>query len=144
MEIRLRGHHLLCLAGYRGMGYSPDFTRNMTALYERLRNSPSSLVTLVEGPDDLCRCYPEDKPNHCREGRVYDRDQAVLTRLGFTPGARIAWQEVMQRMQLSVTPEDIPQLCTSCPWRSYGVCEEGVARIASGQGLAPLPDNIKT
>ena len=29
--VRLRGHHLLCLLTYKGLGYSPEFVAGMTA-----------------------------------------------------------------------------------------------------------------
>jgi hypothetical protein len=49
MELRLRGHHLLCLLGYQGMvGYSADFTANMTKVHQTLQEQPESLVTLIE------------------------------------------------------------------------------------------------
>ena len=28
---KLRGHHLFCLLGYKGMGYSQEYVDNMTA-----------------------------------------------------------------------------------------------------------------
>lgn len=141
MNIQLRGHHLLCLLGFRGMGYSPEFTMNMAAVYEQLRNEPASMVTLISGSDDLCRCYPQDKPNHCDTKSVHDRDDTVLKRLGLMPGTSISWQEILQLMEKHLVPEDIPRICGSCPWQPYGVCEEGVARISAGQGLPSLPNH---
>ncbi|WJH32930.1 DUF1284 domain-containing protein [Paenibacillus sp. CC-CFT747] len=90
MTVKLRGHHLLCLLGYRGMGYSAEFCANMTSIYERLRQQPEQSVELVEGPDEICRAYPEDKTNHCR-GTVGNRDREVLLRLGLAPGWRGSW-----------------------------------------------------
>lgn len=138
MAIRLRGHHLLCLLGYRGMGYSADFCTNMTAIYETLRTKPDSVVELVTGPDDICRAYPPDELNHC-SGTVHQLDDAVLAKLGFKPGERLSWREVCDRISQKVVPADIGHLCASCPWQSYGVCQEGVQYIAEGM---PLPAAI--
>ncbi|MBP1155558.1 MULTISPECIES: DUF1284 domain-containing protein [unclassified Paenibacillus] len=139
MSIQLRGHHLLCLLGFRGMGYSPEFAINMTAVYEQLRNNPATMVTLVRGADDLCSCYPLDKPNHCDTKSVHDRDDTVLARLGLMSGTSISWQEILQLLEKHMVPGDIPLICGSCPWQPYGVCEEGVARVSAGKGLSPLP-----
>jgi len=141
VNVRLRGHHLLCLLGFRGMGYSPAFAENMAAVYERLRNAPGTIVEIVRGPDALCACYPENEPYHCDSQSVHDRDDEVLRRLGLNRGENIEWRDVLAKIKAQLQRKDIPLLCSSCPWLSYGVCEEGVARIAAGEGLAPLPDH---
>ncbi|GGD57012.1 DUF1284 domain-containing protein [Paenibacillus nasutitermitis] len=135
MTIKLRGHHLLCLLGYRGMGYSADFCTNMTDIYETLRSKPDSLVELVAGPDDICRAYPPEQDNHCN-GTVHRLDGDVLAKLGLSSGNIISWQEICAAVALKVAPDDIGHLCTSCPWQSYGVCQEGVRMVAEGR---PLP-----
>ena len=139
-QLQLRGHHLLCLLGFRGMGYSPEFTRNMSAVYERLRRKPDTVVSMTSGPDELCACFSADKPNHCRSDSVHERDEAVLRLLRLSPGERTTWRDVLSRIRSRMTPSDIPRLCATCPWQPYGVCEAGVARVVSGQALAPLPD----
>ncbi|MDQ8736904.1 DUF1284 domain-containing protein [Paenibacillus sp. LHD-38] len=135
MTIRLRGHHLLCLLGYRGMGYSDDFCVNMTAIYETLRQEPQTEIEIIIGPDDVCRAYPPDKAYHC-EGAVYGLDEAVLSKLGLVAGIRESWQALCSRVAETMVPEDISRLCTTCPWEKYGVCAEGVGLVALGK---PLP-----
>ncbi|KRE53654.1 DUF1284 domain-containing protein [Paenibacillus sp. Soil522] len=135
MTIRLRGHHLLCLLGYRGMGYSADFCVNMTAIYETLRTNPETEVEIITGPDDVCRAYPQDKSNHC-EGTVYGLDEAVLKKLGLKVNERSSWQSLCSRVAETMVPEDISHLCQTCPWEKYGVCADGVGLIKAGK---PLP-----
>ncbi|NGM83890.1 DUF1284 domain-containing protein [Paenibacillus sp. 7124] len=134
MTIRLRGHHLLCLLGYRGMGYSADFCVNMTGIYETLRTKPDTRIEIVKGVDDICRAYPPDKENHC-DGTVHELDQAVLAKLGLVPGFRGEWQEVCGYVARQVEPSDIENLCVTCPWKSYGVCQEGVQLVREGRQL---------
>ncbi|MBD2868191.1 DUF1284 domain-containing protein [Paenibacillus arenilitoris] len=135
MTIRLRGHHLLCLLGFRGMGYSEEFCVNMTAIYERLRTEPDTEVEIITGPDDICRAYPPDKPPHC-EGTVYGLDERILAKLGLAPQHRGSWRELCARIAEKVVPGDIARLCATCPWEKYGVCREGVGLIIDG---LPLP-----
>ena len=133
--IRLRGHHLWCLLGYRGMGYSEQYVANMTAVHQRLRTHPETGITIVDGPDDLCACFPEDRPNHCADVDVAVRDHAVLGLLGLRVDTSLQWDEVQQRVRERVTRGHLTEACQSCSWLAYGVCEEGLERIRQGQGL---------
>ncbi|MFC0211473.1 DUF1284 domain-containing protein [Paenibacillus chartarius] len=138
--VKLRGHHLLCMLGYRGMGYSPAYAENMSAVHERLRAKPGTEIELVAGPDDLCVCFPADKPYHCDADSVHRKDALVLAHLGFKLGETMPWAEVLRRVAERVRPEHIPQWCATCPWLSYGVCEEGVRIVKDGGGLRELPE----
>ncbi|GLG00281.1 hypothetical protein Alches_03200 [Alicyclobacillus hesperidum subsp. aegles] len=137
--IRLRGHHLLCLLGYRGMGYSQDYVSNMTQIYETLRKNPETRIRLVAGPDDLCARFPVDKPYHCQNASVHRRDAAVLARLGLKPSGWATWSEIQERIAQRVESHDIHGLCKTCSWRTYGVCEEGIVLVRSGRPLPPAP-----
>ncbi len=132
---RLRGHHLLCLPGYRGMGYSPEYVANMTRLHQALRQSPNTEIVLVEGPDDLCKKFPNYLPYHCEDTNIYQRDAAILAQLGVAIGEHVAWGELEKAIAQNMIPNDIHTLCHTCSWRSYGVCVEGLEDIRSGKGL---------
>lgn len=138
MTLQLRGHHLLCLLGFRGMGYSPDFTANMADVYSLLREHPETEITIVEGADDLCRYYPSDQPNHCGSCSVHTRDQRILELLALQHGDTLAWGAVLERVGLSLAPEDLNEICATCPWLSYGLCQEGVGLVRAGHVLPRL------
>ncbi len=140
MAIRLRGHHLLCLLGYRGMGYSDEYVRNMSKVHQQLREHPQTLVQLVTGPDDLCAYFPCNQPNHCQEDTVHQRDRNIAQALGLDTDEAIPWQEIEERVAARLVPSDIPQFCSTCPWLPYGVCEEGITVVRNGGGLRPLPE----
>lgn len=134
----LRGHHLFCLLGYRGMGYSDQYVKEMTRLHTVLREDPQTLITIVHGPDDLCSNFPENEPYHCDESAVLDRDERIVQYLGLTIGNTYTWSDIEQRIIERVVREDIPRFCSTCPWLPYGVCEEGVDRMRHGDGLTPV------
>ncbi|MBE4907565.1 DUF1284 domain-containing protein [Bacillus luteolus] len=134
---KLRGHHLFCLLGYRGMGYSEEYVENMTRLHQTLRDNPKTLVQLVKGPDQLCEKYPDSDPDtyHCEDENIYVRDAAILEKMGLKLGQILKWEEIESSVQKHVIPSDIQHVCETCNWRSYGVCEEGIQDILEGRGL---------
>jgi uncharacterized protein len=132
---KLRGHHLFCLLGYRGMGYSQEYVENMTRLHKTLRDNPKTRIELVKGPDHLCEKYPNSGIYHCQDDNIYERDAAILEELGLKIGQILNWEDIELLIRRHIVPSDIQRVCKSCSWRSYGVCEEGVQGILDGKGL---------
>lgn len=137
--IRLRGHHLFCLMGYRGKGYSDGFCANMTSVYETLRSRPDTTIELIEGPDDICAAFPSDQPSHCQNRSVYQKDHAIIRKLGLETGSRFSWETVCSRAAAFAKPEDVRTLCRDCRWQPLGLCEEGVGHIVQAGSLRRLP-----
>lgn len=132
---KLRGHHLFCLLGYRGMGYSKEYVENMTRLHQALRDNPKTWIQLVMGPDQLCEKYPNSGEYHCQDYNIYVRDAAILEKLGIKIGQILYWEDIESHIRKYVIPSDIQTVCETCSWRSYGVCEEGIQEIIEGKGL---------
>ncbi|WP_078434754.1 DUF1284 domain-containing protein [Metabacillus halosaccharovorans] len=132
---KLRGHHIFCLLGYRGMGYSKDYIENMTRLHQTLREMPKTSVQLISGPDHLCDKYPNNGKYHCQDDHIYERDAVILEKLGLQIGQILKWEEIEAIINKRIIPSDIQTVCKSCYWRTYGVCEEGVQDILNGKGL---------
>lgn len=133
--IKLRGHHILCLLGYRGMGYSDNYVVNMTKVHTILREQPDTLIQIIKGPDHLCAKFPDDQPYHCEDKGIFSRDKEIVKRLGLKYSDVLPWREVERRIRVNVKASDIAVVCESCSWRSYGLCEQGVERVVNAQGL---------
>lgn len=134
----LRGHHLFCLLGYRGMGYSQEYVENMTRLHQSLRDNPKMRIQIVKGPDQLCEKYPNSGEYHCQADDIYERDAAILEKLGLKIGQILIWEDIESLIRKYIVPSDIQIVCESCSWRSYGVCAEGIKEIHEGKGLREL------
>lgn len=144
--LRLRGHHLLCLHGFRGMGYSPEFVANMTIIRDRLISSPETPVAAIVSPDDICAACPHLRGNSCAksgidsESRISAKDSHVLSLAGIAPGAILAASDLLSIVS-SVFAHNLAATCSSCEWYSLGWCEDGLTSglaPASGSSTAPL------
>lgn len=140
MNMKLRGHHLLCVLGYRGRGYSKEFCENMTFIYETLRVKPDTLIEIIKGSDDICKHCP--KKHHLQCENVYEMDSSILNKIGLCPEMKLSWSEICKQIKAKLIPEDISNLCRTCQWRSLGLCEEGVRLVNNGLKLpiiSPVP-----
>ncbi|MEJ8544661.1 DUF1284 domain-containing protein [Brevibacillus borstelensis] len=135
----LRGHHLLCVHGFRGMGYSPDFIVKMAGIVERIRDAEQDFpIQVVKGFDETCQVCPHKGTTRCEaapdsEEHVQKLDQNVFRQLGISAGEVYLKSELVQRTRERVAPDDLAHLCEGCSWFSYGVCQEGIAELRSGK-----------
>ena len=135
--LEIRAHHLLCLLGFRGLGYSPEFVEKMGKVARELLSDATCPITVSAECDVICASCPHKKGNKCRkkadsESKVRAKDLAVLSRLGFEIGAQMAVGSVWSRIKEKLTTKDIAELCRRCQWRSLGYCAEGLEKLVIG------------
>ncbi|MGQ0667893.1 MAG: DUF1284 domain-containing protein [Nitrospiraceae bacterium] len=133
--IRLRGHTLLCLQGFRGEGYSPEFVSNMAVIHQALTTDPNRQIEVIASPDAVCGACPHRQLSGCTlngersEEAMVEQDREVMRRLGLTAGDRLRWGDLLERIQNSVSGEDLPLICGGCRWLPLGYCREGINRL---------------
>ncbi len=131
----LRAHHLICILGFRGLGYSPDYVANISQIVAQLRSSPQTLIEVVSKPDALCAPCLFLKEGGCQERGpeseevVRNRDLAVMEKLGLVMGDKITWAEVEEKIRSRVSPEDLDEICQDCQWLAQGYCVDGLKRL---------------
>lgn len=129
----LRAHNLLCIQGFVGKGYSPEFVANMASVIAQLE--PDTAVTLLVEPDVLCAECPNLVDSGCAlhglgsELGIATQDRDVLARLGLEEGAVVAWSKILERIREHIAPDDLDEICGSCPWLPLGVCKAGLANL---------------
>lgn len=120
--MRLRGHNLLCIQGFVGKGYSPEFVANMTRVVDSLGRN--ARIEVVAEPDDLCDACPNLSEQGCAlhgpgtETGIVHQDRDVMARLGIADGATHLWGDILDRIRASVRPDDLDAICGACPWLS--------------------------
>lgn len=133
MTVELRPHHLLCVLTYVGEGYGPAFVRHFDAVAARL--SAGEAVSVVEGPDELCRVHIGEAGSdlHCVEERVRERDgrarRVVTAALGGGLPDRLDAATVATLRQ-AFAEGRLAEGCAGCPWQDLcrDVAREGFVR----------------
>lgn len=134
--IKLRGHHLICRLGFRGMGYDEIFTKKMSEIVDILNNKQETLIKIVESIDDLCLSCPNRKDDRCFTGKKEDAeehikfmDKVVIDSLSLEIGKVYSAYEINILTKKHFTIEAFDKLCNDCSWRSYSYCEDGIKQI---------------
>lgn len=143
--IRLRGHHLLCLLTYQGLGYNPAFIKQMDEIAHRL--SSGDPAYLVEGVDDICgslvwgselRSYREEIP-HCLSSSIRQRDHLALTAVSTWLDRCINIGDIIQldketvlRLRIGFTKGTLRAACNQCEW--HALCTK-TAQQGAYQGV---------
>jgi hypothetical protein len=144
-SIRLRAHTLLCLQGFRGEGYSPEFVEHMAAIHRTLTEEPETFVEVLTSPDAVCGACPHRQASGCvlngegSETEMKDQDDVVLRKLGVKGGTRLRWRDILDRIRRSVSGEDLPSICGTCRWLPLGYCREGIERLRTDASKAAGP-----
>ncbi|HNQ35476.1 MAG TPA: DUF1284 domain-containing protein [bacterium] len=121
--MRLRGHHLLCLLGFRGLGYSPEFVARMQEVRSALNSKRRFFIQVVTESDDICRACPYHSNNACRKGslsvrRTAEMDRRTLQYLGLQPGRRISADRLLKIIPQRLGDFDrLVKICGRCGWR---------------------------
>ena len=129
--LEIRAHHLLCLLGFRGLGYSPTFVEKMGKVAKELHLNSTFPITILTERDTICASCPHNKDNKCRkkpcsELKVKTRDLEVLQRLNLKTGAQISASTIWAKIKERLTLEDIVLICQGCEWLELGYCTEGL------------------
>lgn len=137
--MRLRGHHFLCLLTYKGLGYTPAFVENMTAVATRV--NAGAKVILHPGPDDICAALtPADraacnhdcaKPETAALDDMAEKATVAVLGHGLDEAFTLDAEKVAQLRAAFLTGES-RTACGLCRWRA--VCDE-IAQSGYAQTL---------
>jgi len=127
--IYLRPHHLLCMQGFRGKGYSQEFVENMTIIVNKLKNDMNEEIVLIEKMDDICNFCPKmDKLSlQCEtEKHIRELDQSVMNLLEIKYNEKYTMGKIVDILKKAITRSDFNKICENCSWKSLGYCEKGL------------------
>lgn len=122
----LRAHHLLCIQGYEGNGYSSKFTKNMDRVVNTL--SDNTYIKIVTVVDDICeKCPHKLKNDTCKsQEKVFEFDIKVLNELKLISNRTYLYKDILNSIRENLSYEKFQEICGSCQWFHYGYCKSGI------------------
>ncbi|MDD4496824.1 MAG: DUF1284 domain-containing protein [Methanosarcinaceae archaeon] len=119
---KIRAHHLFCMQGFQGYGYSPAFVSNMREVVSALNREPCLKLELVSGCDDICACCPNrlecSRQASGKAGRIKGMDHFVLEKLGLGDGTVLEAGELFRLVHKKLRNAScIEAVCGNCGWR---------------------------
>lgn len=133
--IPLRAHHLLCLLGFQGIGYSAEFIRNLHKVKRLIDQNPDLDVEIVEDCDVICIQCPNSQGHVCIKGgqtdnrTVREMDRRVMEKLEIKPHDRFKVKDIYALVKEKIRPEDFPTLCCGCDYLPLGFCGRGLESL---------------
>lgn len=120
-QYNLRAHHGMCLAFFKGKGYSDKFTAHMQEIQNRLKENP--LVRIQAGSDDICSACPHNRDGHCETGgNAKEYDRQVLLRCGISEGQVMPYSDFEKKVNENILlPGKREEICGNCRWN--GLCQ---------------------
>lgn len=120
--LKIRAHHLCCIQGFQGYGYSPAFVANMRAVILDLEAFPSRPLKLVTECDAICVSCPSKKECTVQESvpsrRIRQMDLVVLEKLKIDDRTVIKADEAFKLVNSKLNKaSDVEEVCGSCKWR---------------------------
>lgn len=120
--LKIRAHHLCCIQGFQGYGYSPVFVANMRAVISDIEALPSRPLKLVTDCDAICISCPSKRECAVLESvvsrRIRQMDLIVLKKLRIEDGTVVEADEAFRLINSKIyKSSDIEEICGSCKWR---------------------------
>mgnify|MGYP000951224147 CR=1 FL=1 len=117
--IKIRAHHLLCMQGFQGYGYSQGFQRNLEEIINYLESNPYSSLKLVADTDVICLKCPHLEDGHCDRysyPAIRDMDLKVLEKLDLEVGVIEPVQKLLSQVK-AWNIHDLREVCGECSWK---------------------------
>ena len=123
-EIRLRGHHLICLHFFDGEGYDREFVENLREILQKAESG--KIIEVTQEADDICRVCPFLKKSKCTqdtdaEKEIREMDRTALQLLQVRRKDIVGWKDIGERIP-DIFRQWSAQYCNTCSWRQ--VCEK--------------------
>ena len=114
--ICLRPHHGMCLAYFRGEGYSEGFIAHMASVKAVLE--AGARIRVTDSADRICQGCPNRRGTDClTQEKVCRYDRQVLALCGLTPGDEMPYADFAQMVYGKILQPGLrEEICGDCQW----------------------------
>lgn len=127
IPLKIRAHHLLCMQGFQGYGYSDDFTNHLHNIVVRIKANPDLLIQVIAECDAVCNGCPNCRESECRKEdgadlHVKNMDLEVLKFAGIKLNHVERASQLFTHMNKTFartraeTRSQLATICGNCQW----------------------------
>jgi hypothetical protein len=123
--IIIRPHHILCMHGFAGKGYSEIFTDNMKNVIEWVRKE--NQLQVVFSRDDICKKCPNlHEEKYCATQEKVSRLDTLTAAEFHLEERAYAYTEIVKMLKEKNVDKIIDKICMECSWYESGICKETI------------------
>ena len=124
--IPLRPHHGMCLAYFKGMGYSDGFSVHMQEMLEIFQKGAK--IRIHADTDEICSACPNNEKGCCSSCSLVEKyDIAVLDLCGLKKEQVMDFDAFTAKVQKEILSSGKrKEICGKCQWNS--ICENQRSR----------------
>lgn len=122
-SMKIRAHHLLCMQGFQGYGYSNDFTNHLQNIVTQLRTNPNTLIQVVAECDTICDGCPNLNESKCQKDNadsdslIKNIDFNVLKHVGIDADSIMEFSLVIEKInEVLKNRAQLVDICGDCQW----------------------------
>jgi uncharacterized protein len=121
--LKIRAHHLLCMQGFQGYGYSAEFVINLGALITQLKNNPQTEIQIIASNDTICSFCPHNADEKCKlsfdsQQKIQQLDTNILKTLCISEGIVLKFDTALKLIQKHFADQETKRkVCGECGWR---------------------------
>lgn len=125
-SIPLRPHHGMCLAYFKGEGYSDGFSAHMQEMLDIFEKGAK--IQLHADTDEICFACPNNEKGCCSSFSLVEKyDKAVLELCSLENGQVMDFQTFTDIVQKEILASGKrKEICGECQWNS--ICENQKSR----------------
>lgn len=121
-SIKIRAHHLLCIQGFQGYGYSQEFVHYMNKVVKYLESHLNCKLQIVKGVDVICAHCPHQNDGFCDKdctsNSLEAMDNKIIKKLNIKEGHEDKTFIILKRVnEIFKTKLDIKDICGNCSWK---------------------------
>ncbi|WP_414468363.1 DUF1284 domain-containing protein [Methanobacterium sp. ACI-7] len=122
--IKIRAHHLLCMQGFQGHGYSEDFNKNMSRIIENFKNNPEQRIKILTECDAICIACPHNVNEKCIKDSdsyvtIKNMDLSVLHICKIIENSVFKVSEIFDIVNKRIKYiTEAEKICGNCKWKN--------------------------
>ncbi|MDD3984568.1 MAG: DUF1284 domain-containing protein [Methanobacterium sp.] len=121
--IKIRAHHILCIQGFQGYGYSKDFETHMQRIIIFLDTHPTTKIQIITKTDEICSYCPYNYKNSCNMDKyspiiMEKLDKLIIKKFLLKENEIYPIEDILKLVNDNINHNTLIEICGNCSWNN--------------------------